>query len=75
VEDSRRNNIGLWQERNDFMIWPDFLRVRIHRSSDMAAHDTRLERICIVHTNTYAAFSTVTTKWVVFTWRQWMSTT
>jgi len=29
VEDSRRNNIGLWQERNGFVIWPDFLRVRI----------------------------------------------
>ena len=29
MEDSRRNNIGLWQDRNDFMICPDFLRVRI----------------------------------------------
>jgi hypothetical protein len=60
MEDSRRNNIGLWQERNDFMIWPDILRARIHKISDMAARDTRLERICIVHK--YAAFSKVTTK-------------
>jgi len=30
VEDSRRNNIGLWQERNNFMIWPDCLHVMIY---------------------------------------------